>query len=56
MNAFVSILYRDLSCAAAAAVITLVLAVSFVQSTAVTPGARAAAVAAVMTAPLTAKT
>jgi hypothetical protein len=50
MNALVSALYRDLTCAATAAVITLVVAVSIVQSTSVPPGARAAAVATVMTA------
>ena len=49
MNAFVSTLYRDLTCAATAAVITLVVAVNLVQSTSVPPGARAAAVATVMT-------
>ena len=38
MNAFVSALYRDLTCAAAAAVITVVIGLSFVQSTAVAPG------------------
>jgi hypothetical protein len=44
MNAFVSTLSRDLTCAAAAAVITMVLAVSFVQSTASPPfGQRVAA-------------
>jgi hypothetical protein len=36
--------YRDLTCAAAAVVITLVVGMSFVQSTAITPDARAAAV------------
>jgi hypothetical protein len=41
MNAFVTALYRDLTCAAAAAVITLVIGMSFVQSTAVAPGAQA---------------
>ena len=35
MNALVSNLYRDLTCAAAAVVISLVVAMSFVQSTAV---------------------
>ena len=33
MNTFVSTLTRDLTCAAAAAVISLVVALSFVQST-----------------------
>jgi hypothetical protein len=42
MNAFVSALYRDLACAAASALITLIVAVSFVQSTSVPPGAAAA--------------
>jgi len=45
MNAFVSALYRDLTCAAAAAVITAVIGLSFVQSTAVAPGTQASAVA-----------
>jgi hypothetical protein len=35
MNTFVSTLTRDLTCAAAAAVISLVVALSFVQSTTV---------------------
>jgi hypothetical protein len=43
MNAFVSALYRDVTCAAASALITLVLALSFVQSTSVPPGAHAPA-------------
>jgi len=45
MNTFVSILYRNLSCAAAATAITLVLAAGFVQSTAVPPGMHASTVA-----------
>lgn len=36
--------YRDVTCAAAALVITLVMGLSFVQSTAMPPGARAAAI------------
>ena len=52
MNAFVSALCRDLTCATAAAVITLVLAVSFVQSTAVPPGARTAAIAGAVAMPV----
>jgi len=32
MNAFASVLYRDLTCAAAAVLISLVVAMSFVQS------------------------
>jgi hypothetical protein len=43
MNAL-NVLYRDLSCAAAAIVITAVLGLSFVQSTAVAPGTRTAAI------------
>jgi hypothetical protein len=35
-----NVLYRDLTCAAAALVITLVMGLSFVQSTAVPYGAR----------------
>ena len=34
MNAFVSTLYRDLSCAAAALLISVIVGASFVQSTA----------------------
>jgi hypothetical protein len=37
MNTFVSTVYRDLTCAAAAAVISLIVGLSFVQSTAVAP-------------------
>ena len=43
MNALNAV-YRDLTCASAAIVITLVMGMSFVQSTALTPGARAAAI------------
>ena len=39
MNAFVSTLYRDLACAAAALLISWVIGASFVQSTATAPGA-----------------
>jgi uncharacterized protein YsxB (DUF464 family) len=42
MNAIISELYRDLVCAAASALITLVLAVSFVESTSVPYGMHAA--------------
>jgi len=35
MNSLVNTLYRDLTCAAAAALISLVVAMSFVQSTSV---------------------
>jgi hypothetical protein len=37
MNAYLSTIYRDLTCAAAAALISLVVGMSFVQSTAVAP-------------------
>jgi hypothetical protein len=39
-----NVLYRDMTCAAGAFVITFVLGLSFVQSTAVAPGTRPAAV------------
>ena len=39
MNAFVSALYRDLTCAAAAVLISMVIGMSFVQSTATAPAA-----------------
>ena len=38
MNAIISTLYRDLTCAAAALLISLGLGASFVQSTAAAPG------------------
>jgi len=38
MNTFFSTLYRDVTCAAAATLITLMLSVSFLESTAVPPG------------------
>jgi hypothetical protein len=38
MSAIVSSLYRDLTCAAAALLISLVIGASFVQSTATPPG------------------
>jgi len=41
MNSFASTLYRDVTCAAAAALITLVFSLSFVQSTSVPPGTHA---------------
>jgi len=41
MNAIISNLYRDLTCAAAAVLISLGLGASFVQSTATAPGAPA---------------
>ena len=40
MNAFVSALYRDLTCAAAAVLISVVVGMSFVQSTATAPAAQ----------------
>jgi hypothetical protein len=43
MNAFLEVLYRDLTCALGAAAISLILAASFVQSTAVPPGMNAQA-------------
>jgi hypothetical protein len=51
MNAFVAALYRDVTCAAAAAVITLVIGMSFVQSTAVAPGMPASASVATQASP-----
>ena len=41
MNAFLSALYRDLSCAVAAIAISLILAGSFVRSTDTAPGTQA---------------
>jgi hypothetical protein len=43
MNSFASTLYRNVTCAAAAALITLVLSLSFLQSTSVPPGTHAGA-------------
>ncbi|HEV3181500.1 MAG TPA: hypothetical protein VGY90_01675 [Steroidobacteraceae bacterium] len=40
MNSF-SMLYRDITCGAAAALITLMLSLTFLQSTSLPPGARA---------------
>ena len=40
MNAFVSALYRDLTCAAAAVLISVVVGMSFVESTATAPAAQ----------------
>ena len=45
MNAVISSLYRDLTCAAAAVLISLVIGMSFVQSTATVPGAHSPAAA-----------
>jgi len=47
MNSFASTLYRDVTCAAAAALITLVFGLSFVQSTSVPPGTHAGTTRAV---------
>jgi hypothetical protein len=46
MNAFVSTLYRDLTCAAAAVLISLIVGMSFVESTATVPGAQAPGITA----------
>jgi hypothetical protein len=43
MNSFIVVTYRNLACGAAAALITLILGMTFVQSTALPPGSRAAA-------------
>ena len=45
MNAIVATLFRDVTCAAAALVISLVVGASFVQSTSTAPGTPAAVVA-----------
>ena len=45
MNAYASVLYRDLTCAAAALLISVVVGMSFVQSTATAPGVQTVAVA-----------
>ena len=41
MNAFISTMYRDLTCAAAAVLISLIVSMSFVQSTATAPASHA---------------
>ena len=46
MNAYISAVYRDLTCAAAALLITLVMGASFVQSTAAAPAVFATVVTA----------
>jgi hypothetical protein len=43
MNTFAATLYRDVTCAAGAALITLVLSLSFVQATSAAPFASAPA-------------
>jgi hypothetical protein len=40
MNTFASVLYRDLTCAAAAVLISVLVGMSFVQSTATAPAAQ----------------
>jgi hypothetical protein len=52
MNTFISTLYRDLTCAAAAILITLVMSAGLVQSTSVAPGAHALVSAALSRQPL----
>ena len=42
MNAIVATMFRDLTCAAAAVLISIVVGTSFVQSTATAPGSHAA--------------
>jgi len=42
MNVIISTLYRDLTCAAAAVLISVVIGASFVQSTATAPATTAA--------------
>ena len=42
MNAIVATMFRDLTCAAAALVISMVVGASFVQSTSTVPGTPAA--------------
>ena len=46
MNAFISAAYRDLTCAAVALLITMVVGASFVQSTAAAPAVLATFVTA----------
>jgi hypothetical protein len=41
MSRFAPMIYRELACGAAAALITLVLGMTFVQSTSLPPGAHA---------------
>jgi hypothetical protein len=41
MNPFIAIAYRNLTCAAAALLISLIVGASFVESTAVAPAAHA---------------
>jgi hypothetical protein len=46
MNTFASVLYRDLTCAAAAVLISVIVGMSFVQSTATAQAAPTATVTA----------
>lgn len=46
MNAFASMLYRDVTCAAAAVLISLVVSLSFVQSTSMAPASSPAVTSA----------
>jgi len=52
MKTFVATAYRDLTCGAAAALITLILGMSFVHSTALPPGSRAATGSTVAVTPM----
>lgn len=45
MNTYTAIVYRDLACAGAATLITLILGLAFVQSTSLPPGTHAPAAA-----------
>jgi len=51
MNAFISALSRDLTCAAAAAAISLVVAASFLQSTSQPPGMQRTAIVTIVALP-----
>ena len=52
MNTLASTLYRDLTCGMGAALITLVLSVTFVQSTSLPPATRAAQASFIAIGPL----
>ena len=49
MNTFTSVLYRDLTCAAAALLISVLVSLSFVQATSAAPGTPTAATTAATT-------
>jgi hypothetical protein len=51
MNTFAPMIYREITCGGAAALITLLLSVTFVQSTSLPPGAHAGAAAFVQMRP-----